>query len=208
MVTTSGPARRIPGVHVRRTAVWREHDIAVVDGIPVTSVARTLVDRAGVVTEQALDSAFAQADLQRLDLGDLDAVTTGLRGRTGAGPARLARARARFDAVGAVLTRSEGEERLRGLIDDFGLPPALTNHHVAGDEVDAVWPGPKVGIELDSWTYHQGKVRFVRDRAKLRRLTLAGWAVLPYTAFELRDDPGLVAAQTRELLEARSSRMR
>jgi very-short-patch-repair endonuclease len=207
-VTTSGTVRRVPGIVVRRTDAWRPHDVTIVDGIPATSVARTLYDLAGVVGEQALDSAFAQADLLRLDLGDLDVVATTLRGRTGPGPARLARARTRFDAVGAILTRSEGEELLRALLADFGLPPAVTNRHVGGDEVDVVWPEAMVGIELDSWKHHQGKVRFVRDRAKLRRLTLAGWTILPYTAFELRADPGLVASETLALLKARASKVR
>lgn len=207
-VTTTRGRRRVPGLRVRRTAVWGACDVTVVDGIPVTSVCRTLVDLAGVLSDQALDSVLARLEFEQYDTRDLDGVVAALHGRRGPGPARLQEARARFQALGAVLTRSEGEVLLREVFARHGIPEAQMNHRVAGDEVDAVWPDLRAGVELDSWRYHRGRVRFVRDRAKLRRLTVAGYAILPYSGTDLVHEPAALAAEVAALLAARGSRMR
>ncbi|MCW3040748.1 MAG: hypothetical protein JWM31_2653 [Solirubrobacterales bacterium] len=199
-VTRAGGPLAIPGVTVHRTRAWHLDDVVLLDGVPITSVCRSIVDFADVGTAQALDSVFAQAEIRQLDVSGLDAAVERVRGRTGPGPARLREARERLAALGIVLTRSEGEELLRRLLDDAGLRPPQMNCDVAGDELDAGWPDVRVGIELDSWRYRRGRVRFVRDRAKLRRMTLAGWTILPFTGQELVHQPQLVAREAGLLL--------
>jgi hypothetical protein len=207
-VTTTGAVRDVRGLSVFRTATWPPGHVTVVDGIPVTTVCRTIADLAGVLTDQALDSVLARTEFEQYDTTDLDAVVAALRGRRGSGPARLGAARERFAVLGAVLTRSEGEILLREVLARHGLPEALMNHPVSGDEVDAIWPDVQAGIELDSWKFHRGRVRFVRDRAKLRRLTLAGYAILPFSGSDLVHDPAGLAAQAAALLRSRSDRVR
>jgi hypothetical protein len=78
-VTVSGspddPRTRVdapPGVVVHYSPPLHPDDVAVVDGIPCTSVARTLVDCAEVMTKDDLSELFANAKSQ--GMLDLDAV--------------------------------------------------------------------------------------------------------------------------------------
>jgi hypothetical protein len=66
------PADDPPGVVVHRVPALHPDDVAVVDGIPVTSVARTLVDCASEMTKEELRGTFANA--RRMGLLDVEAV--------------------------------------------------------------------------------------------------------------------------------------
>ena len=60
----SGDPRAVPspsGVVVHHVPGLHPDDVTVIEGIPVTSVARTLVDLAEVMTRGELRAAFAQA---------------------------------------------------------------------------------------------------------------------------------------------------
>ena len=58
-----------PGVVSHRVPALHPDDVTVVDGIPVTSVARTLVDLAEVMSRDELRATFARArDLGMLDI--------------------------------------------------------------------------------------------------------------------------------------------
>lgn len=68
------PAAAPPGVVIHDAPRLHPDDITVVDGIPVTSVARTLVDLAGVETRAGLVAAFARArELGLLDIAAVEA---------------------------------------------------------------------------------------------------------------------------------------
>lgn len=103
--------------------------------------------------------------------------------------------------IGAQLSRSEVEAALRDIAVRAGLPAPQLNRVVFGEEVDALWPDAGIGIEIDSWQFHRDRRAFVADRAKLRRLYLRGFVVLPYAAADITCRPQLVAA---ELAAARS----
>lgn len=63
-----------PGVVIHHAAQLHPDDFAVVDGFPVTSVARTLVDLAEVETREGLVAAFARAGaLGLLDMAAVEA---------------------------------------------------------------------------------------------------------------------------------------
>ena len=67
-----GPTADIPGVRVHRGPALHPDDITVVDGIPVTSISRTLVDLAEVLPRDELREVFANASAK--GLLDIDAV--------------------------------------------------------------------------------------------------------------------------------------
>jgi predicted transcriptional regulator of viral defense system len=66
------PVDAPPGVVVHRSPPLHSDDVAVVNGIPCTSIARTLVDCAEVMTKDELRELFANAD--RKGLLEIDAV--------------------------------------------------------------------------------------------------------------------------------------
>jgi len=193
---TSG-VRTSAAIRVHRTR--RPIETTTRDGIPVTTVARTLADLADVVPRRRLEKALEQAErLGRLDLGAIDAVADGQPGRRG--PALVRRLVRAHDTQG--MTRSELEDAFLELCDRYDIPRPAMNARVEGMEVDCVWPQARLVIELDSWHWH-GRTRaaFGRDRTKSRRLTLLGWTVVRITDDELEDDPAGIAAAVRELLE-------
>jgi predicted transcriptional regulator of viral defense system len=66
------PPADIPGVVIHHAPELHPDDVTVVDGIPVTSVARTLVDLAEVMDAGELRATFARA--RRMGLLDMEAM--------------------------------------------------------------------------------------------------------------------------------------
>lgn len=66
------PDRDVPGVRIHRTQQLHPDDVTVVDGVPVTTVSRTLVDLAELLTRDELRRAFATA--KEKELLEMDAV--------------------------------------------------------------------------------------------------------------------------------------
>lgn len=196
------PARKSsrPGIRLHCVRHLHPDDRAEVDGVPVTSVARTLLDLAEVVSADRLARAFENADRMRLiDMRALHELCARSRGRHGLKPLRALLAEY---APSAVDTRSELERRFLGLCREAGLPRPLVNTVVAGHEVDALWPDRRLVAELDGYAFHGTRVAFERDRARDASLQLAGYRVLRFTARMLDRDREEVAAAIRSLLRA------
>lgn len=173
-----------------------------VDGIPVTTVARTLFDLAAVVDRHELERAIEQAEALRLaDHTPLAALVARYPGRRGTAVLKEILGR---DSRAAGLTRSELEDRFLHFLAERGIPAPTPNawlhlgeHWVEGD---CVWAGPRLVVELDSWQYHAGKAAFRRDRVRDRRLKLAGWEPVRVTAWDLEEDPDRLEADLLGLL--------
>ena len=148
--------------------------VTIVDGIPVTTVERTLLDLAAVLRPDALRHALEEAEIQaRPDwrvLGELVAAADGRRG------VRALRAILDERSVGSRITKSHLERAFLAFLRRHGLPLPQTNTHVEGYEVDCVWRGARLIVELDS-RLHSNHGKFERDRARDRALTIAGWRV-------------------------------
>jgi very-short-patch-repair endonuclease len=155
-------------------------------GISVTSVERTLVDCAGLVSRGRLELAVENALRLRLaTASDLDAVVEEMRGR------RCRRVWVLRELLDA--RRAGGDGAAHGdlelatwrLIAASGLPMPRRQHVVNVDgvdwSVDFYWPRHRVGLETDGYESHQGLVAFRQDRRKLRALASAGCHVLPAT---------------------------
>ena len=196
VVPGRGGRRLTQGINVSSSTTLVPHDVTVVGGLPVTSVARSIVDAAEHLHPKQLANVLARAERAALlDVGAIEEVRRRTRHRPGLGDARLGDALAEYAHLGAQLSRSDVEAALHQIATSAGLPPPLLNRNVAGDEVDAIWPAHNVAIEIDSWEFHRDRRSFVADRAKQRRLTLQGWTVLAFAGADIVHRPALVAAQ-------------
>lgn len=203
VTTTSRRAEDRPGIEVHRTAVLTAADVTVAGGVPVTTVARTLVDLAGVLPQPQLARALDEAELLRsFDLHAIEAAMGRTRGRGGRGHAALVAELERLARLGAQPTRSPLEERFEAFLRAHELPPAQLNVHLDGREVDAWWARQQVAVEVDGWAAHRSRAAFQRDRAKGNALTLDGIVLLRFTDADLRDSPQRVAAELRRALGA------
>lgn len=182
-------------VHVTRTLLGLE--CAQRDGIPVTSVARTLLDLAEVVGGGRLARAVEEAErLRLLDLRQIEALSRRAFGRRGV--PRLEAALADFRPP--ALTRSELERRFLRLLEGAGLPRPAVNAMVAGLEVDMAWRSQRLVVELDSYSYHRTRAAFERDRARDTTLQLAGQRVLRLTSRRIDEEPAAITGTLRALL--------
>ncbi len=190
-----------PGIDIHHTAILDAPDVTALAGIPVTTVARTLVDLASVVPPAHLAKALGEAEhLRTADVQEIEDAMRRTRTRKGPGHARLRRALEEHRRQGAQLTRSVLEDRFLAVTDAHGLPRPRTNVHLDGMEVDAHWP-PRLVVELDGWARHKDRRAFQRDREKGNALTAAGFTVLRFTHDDVVRRPAETARRIQALLE-------
>jgi very-short-patch-repair endonuclease len=201
VTTTARGASSRARIRIHRTTVLAQEDVTVVDGIPVTSVARTLVDLAGVVQPHQLAKALNEAE--RIHQVDVTAIARALertRQRRGSGHAAMRAALASLAAKGVQLTRSELEDRFAALLDAHRLPHPLHNVLVHGFEVDAYWPAARLVVELDGHAFHHTRAAIQRDRDEDNELELAGYRVLRFTHDDVARRPARTAGRVRRAL--------
>jgi very-short-patch-repair endonuclease len=164
----------------------------VLDGIPVTSLARTLLDVAEVEPPNQLRRALQQAErLQIFDLGAMRRVCDRSQGRRGLKPLL---AQLEEHAGPPPITRSEFEEMFIDFVQEFSFERPVMNVIVLGEEVDALWREQRLIVELDSRSFHDNPTAFEVDRARDMRLQVAGYRVLRITYRRLAEHPVEVAA--------------
>jgi very-short-patch-repair endonuclease len=197
-VTAARGCKAKPGITVHRSRLIHADDRAEVDGIPVTSVARTFVDLADVVNDRQLTGAMRQAELRRiLDVGAIEAALDRTPGRKGRH--RLKRVLLAYRPEPQLL-RSRAEQKLKRLCEHHRLPQPQFNAQVAGYEVDIYWPEAKLALEFDGAATHQTRFAFHEDRRRDRALATEGVQVARVTWPDL--DASLME-QVRKILRRR-----
>jgi len=185
-------------VHFARLA---PEDQDVVDGIPVTSVARTVLDLAPEESIRDLHRMMDRAeDRKTFDLRRFDR----LLARAGGHPGRvkLRRALDTFRPETATL-RSDLERRFRDLVLAAGLPRPATNVFVAGYELDAYWEAEGFAVELDVYATHGSRLSFEEDRERADDLLLAGIELIRVTGVRLDREPRETISRVAAHLERR-----
>lgn len=180
--------RSQPGIRLHRSGNLEPEDTTTLDAIPTTTVARTLLDLADVLGDQALKRAIDEAEYRRLfDLTALTAVVERNPGRSGA---RL------LKAVGgpAELTRSVLEDRFLEVVRRRGLPAPRVNAWIDGYEVDFYWPEADLVGEIDGFAAHGTRKRFESDRLRDRRVARKGLQTMRLTANAVSYDEDAIAA--------------
>jgi predicted transcriptional regulator of viral defense system len=188
---------RPDGVHVHRTNRLTRSEVEIVEGLPVTSPARTLIDFAGDAALPALERAIEEALIQP--------IVTERQLRRAAARANGSRGAARVLAVLAAqrepgITRSMAERRFRALIRAAQLPEPRTNFRMHGHSLDAYWPDLGVVVEVQSQKFHLTKAALERDTRKAAKLTAAGLTVSYVTWVQMRDEPYAVVARVAQTL--------
>jgi very-short-patch-repair endonuclease len=185
------------GIKAHRTRLPRD-EITLVDGIPVTTVPRTLLDLAALLTRSRLERTIERAEALRLtDPISLDELLRRYPRRKGTRSLREVVRR----GIEPILTRSELEDRFLAFLEARGLPRPRVNVLIEGLEVDFVWPEQRLIVELDGRQTHATTAAFERDRERDRILQAAGWRVVRITWRQLQDDPAAIARDLGRLLE-------
>lgn len=167
------------GIIAHRRSLFGD-EVTELDGLPITTPARTLLDLAasglrGRPLEAALDRAVEPL---RVDFGEVHRLLERHVGRPGV-PA-LAATLSRY-VPGSIETLSVLEEIVLELCDEFALPRPQVNCLVEGKRRDFYWPGARLVVEADGFAYHRSPSALDDDRERYVWLTLAGYTVLRFT---------------------------
>lgn len=171
-------------------------------GVPVTTLARTVVDLAATEHPARVELALHAAVRGGLHWSDVERVVGELtaRGRTGV---PLARSLVERDS-GRPPLGSGLEGRLLQILRVAGLPePRRQVDLGAGDwvgRVDFLHDDVRLVVEIDGGWHHEGALDVRRDKRRSAALAAAGFRVLPLAEDLLRRDP---AEAVRLVSEAR-----
>jgi very-short-patch-repair endonuclease len=176
--------RERPGIEVHRRSLL-ERDRTEHKGIPVTSVIRTLVDRAAVLDRIGIEREVSEADKLRLVTPPVLRQALGdYRGQRGVGRLREALDRRTFR-----LTDSELERYFMPIVHRLKLPLPLTQRKVNGFKVDFFWPDVKLVVETDGLTYHRTPAQQAKDLVREQVHMAAGYAPLRFTHEQVKYEP-------------------
>jgi very-short-patch-repair endonuclease len=187
----------LKGVRCHIARSLPDQDRATIDGIPVTSLNRTVLDLSELQSRQRVRSTLEA--VQRRDLLDkpaLDALIDRTPGRN------LHHLRAALNEIHdeAPWTQSELETRFLEVIRAAGLPEPSVNVVVHDEVVDFYWPGAQLIVEVDGYAFHKGRRAFEQDRARDLKLRVAGEHVIRITHRVIEHETIGLVADLRRLL--------
>lgn len=202
-----------------RTTWLPPHHLATVDGLPVTTLARTMFDLCGLVSAKrrarglpnltrpqvarAMDDGLAR----NLTVAQLNRVLGALGGRGRPGTV-LMRELLEARSDGYVATESELEDLLVDVLMAHGMPIPVRQKSLGGDDhvgrVDFVFDAPCVVVEADSRRHHTALLDADGDRWRDLELAAAGFVVIRVTWYQLVHEPERFVAALRKVLAART----
>ncbi len=183
------------GIRVHCARTFDPTDRAIIDAIPVTTVARALLDYAE--TASASDLRHAVEAAERRELLDARQVADVLARSPGRHGVKALRAAITAHTGEAPWTRSELERRVLTLVRAAGLPEPQCNVFLYGELVDFYWPQFRLVLEADSWGFHRTRAQFEKDRRRDALFLTKNIRVLRITQRRIENEPGAV---TRDLL--------
>ena len=196
-IETRAGRKRRQGLVVHRTSSLPTHETTVRDHIPVTSVARTLLDLSTIFDRRDLERALDEAEYLRLYDG------IALKRVIAEHPRRAARLRACIEEHVAGTTRTnEGlEERFLLLCRAYGIRDPLVHVSIGPYEVDFLWPAERVIVETDDRASHLRAASFERDHRKTAYLQGLDYDVRRVTSRMLDRDQAEVMGGLKRRLE-------
>jgi very-short-patch-repair endonuclease len=186
--------RNLPGVRVRAYRSLDRRDVTLRDGIPVTTVPRTLVDLSDVLTAHQLANVIHEAAFRTLF--DERAVRAAIDRANGRHNLHVVERALELNAAGSAGTKSELEDRFLVLTSKSGLPEPLVNTQVQDLEVDFHWPQLRLIVEVDGPGHTRPRTKR-DDEHRDARLRATGHTVLRISDHEIDQRSEIVAAGLR-----------
>jgi very-short-patch-repair endonuclease len=187
----------VDGIRIHRALDLLPDEVTTLDGIPLTTPARTLLDLGEVCTAREVEQAVATG--LRLKLVARDELRTMVERHPKHRGARVLRTLLDADAAPA-FTRSQAEEKFLALIRRARLPAPELNVHVLEYEVDALWRSAHVIAEVDGFAFHRSARSFTLDRRRDAELTAAGYRVLRFTWTDVTEQSHATVARLAQAL--------
>jgi len=188
----------------RHFSIVPTDEMAVEEGIPVTSVHRTIFNLAASASLDDVAAMIKEAEyLNRLDRLSLPDLLERYPGKRGSRKLRSALHRITEEPPGHA--RSKLEERFAPFLRQHSLSlPRFNDWILLGAKryrVDCHWPHLRLIVGLDGWQGHSTRSAFQDDRARDRALHAAGYSVIHLTWAQLEVEPEAIASDLRGLLK-------
>jgi very-short-patch-repair endonuclease len=204
LTTARADQRRMRGISTHRTNKFLDCEHTSRHGVPVTSLARTLVDLSArlsrVQLARALDKGLRR---NRTTLRAVRICVSGLRPAPGRRPLVIQRLLAER-LPGYQPGDSHQEVRVLRVLVDAGLPEGVQQHRVEIDGhrflLDLAFPEIKLAIEVDGYAVHNTRSSFDHDRARANLLVAEGWTMLRFTSAMTDTEIARAAAATYSAL--------
>lgn len=196
---------RIPNVTAHETVCFSPVDHTMVDGIPVTTVERTLIDAGAVHSPRFVEDALDECI--RRNLTSADAVARRVQATAGQGRNGIGVMRAILDTRHALQNTTESvlESRFLRALRDHGVALPVTQHvirlgHHVVARVDFAYPERRVAIEVDGLRYHASRAALEADATRQNEISAAGFRVFRFSKGDLAE-PSRIAMRIARILE-------
>lgn len=201
--------RKIDGIRCRRCRYPEPEEVEVRHGIAVTTLARTLVDLAGILDLAVLRKVVGRAAIRRkLDLQASDIAIYNAKGRRGLRKLELALLPYRTKDGKVPDVRSDFETLVLPQLFDQGMSRPTTNApiHIDGERflIDFLWEKERVIVETDGRETHETPTAFQDDRRRDQFLAAAGYRVLRVTWNQIQGDTAGVLERISRALHPKS----
>lgn len=188
--------RRVRGLRITRSRCLVAEDGMTWRGIPVTTVARTLVDLASSLSPDDLARACHEAGvLHGTTPAEVQAVFARRPNVKGARKLR----EVMWGDVNVTLSKLES--RFLELLRKAGLPLPVTNKPAGSKRVDCRWEQPGLTVELDSYRYHHSRHAWEQDRRREREARAREDEFRRYSYGDVFEDPRYMLRELHSLLE-------
>jgi very-short-patch-repair endonuclease len=194
---------RSDAVVIHRGTRLDRADRDLLDGIRITTPTRTLIDMSGRLEDDRLLAVME--DLIRRNIVTTDRLEARLRALRKSGRPGSGRLEALLASRGSGRAMESALETLVWtMIERAQVPRPVRQHWVVlGGQryrLDFAWPEQRVGLECDGREFHDGRAKWVNDRARLAEFGAVGWRVLPVTWHAASREPERVTRWLRTAL--------
>jgi hypothetical protein len=184
------PPSYAPTLIVHRSRRRPSIDFTIQEGVPVTTVERTLLNLAAILPDPQIRSMVAEAERR----GILDWNRFRSFADLGPGWPGIGKLCSLIDEwePQVALTKSALERMFIEFCLDQAIPLPQVNVNVCGWEVDCFWPEARLIVELDGFEYHSDRETFEKDRKRDAIHRAAGYEVNRVTYRQLKHEAAYV----------------
>lgn len=175
-------------------------DLTIVNGIPVTTMPRTLVDLTDVMTADELANVIHEAAFRGLFS---EAATREAMARAPGRKLSVLEQALALHASGSAGSKSGNEKRFLKLIRGAGFPEPRQNTTIHGFEVDFAWPG--LCVEIDGTGHDRPRTK-AEDRIRDAALHARGITVLRISEADLQSPHDVLAKLAAQQLPRSTAR--
>lgn len=185
VVTTCRPRKR-PAIVFHHVRSLDPRDIVLRNGVPVTTVPRTLVDLSDVLTKFQLANVVHEAAFRRLF--NLEATRSAMARANGRHHLDVLDRAIDLHLSGSAGTKSDLEDTFLALLARGAVAEPLVNTHLLNEEVDFHWPDSRLVVEVDGHGHKRPPTK-EHDIRRDAKLTEAGWKVLRFSGDDIELGP-------------------